>query len=171
MYEGQRCGESFIEERTFGLDFEGKVEHLDRGVCPVHEGREVRKARPQCYTTTGMANGRGCQCEQCPQGCAVRCLHGHMQNWGENFLPEKLKTERKWLKDNQNKTICCVECGWRIICTEMHRRRHIWNVIYQHNKVCKQVKWRIRSEIPKGPYYLWHFVNLNSYYKSRATVQ
>lgn len=149
MYGGHKCREGFIREKEFGLDCEGKGEHFDWCVCTVHKGREERQAGLQCYTTKRLANGRGCQCERHPQRRAVHCLHGHTQKlWGENFLAEKLKIERKWLKDDQNKTICCVECAWRIIFREMHSWRWIWKVLYQHNKVGKKVKWRMRTLLP-----------------------
>lgn len=79
FYGGQQYRAGFIREGESGLDFEGKGEQLERCVCTVHEGREGRKAGPQCYMTTGVANGRGCPWEQHPQRCAVYSLHGHMQ--------------------------------------------------------------------------------------------
>ena len=51
--EVRKCGKSFIEDKEFGLYFEGRAEELDRCVCAVREGRERRKARPQCYSTAG----------------------------------------------------------------------------------------------------------------------
>lgn len=131
----------------------------------MQEGRERRKAGPQCYTTVGE------QLQEMwtrPLRCWVPAYMATCNNLeGGTFQAKKYKRKTKWLKNDQYQIKPWVEGVWLLNDVYRDAQENIWKVTNQPNKVGRQVKWRIRQQCLRTLLPL-KFHERNSCYKSQG---